>query len=78
MNDAYMTPSLWEFAIHSNNSEIIHLNELFELEKSPLQLAIEKGNLDIFKSIFSNKNIHLNDISNLCYVHKKRYAYQKT
>ena len=51
------------------------------IEKSPLQSAIEKGNFDIFKSIISNENIDLNDISiqfytksNLCYLHKKRYA----
>lgn len=44
------------------------------LGKSTLRFAIEKGNLDFDLKILILMIIYTS--SNLCYVHKKRYAYQ--
>ena len=60
MNKVNLKPSLWLYAIHSNNAELIHLLEHYELPKNNLQIYLESikcHHNDIANYI---KNNHIN------------------
>ena len=72
-----MTPSLWNYAIHSNNPELIHIleenhvefnNELYKLIES-----IKCHNNEIMEYINEKYLVHLNDEKNNIFFNSLKY-----
>ena len=60
LNNVQLTPSLWGYAIHSNNGEIIHILESNEIK--PIKLDDEE---DPYESILKESILcHHNDVAN--------------
>ena len=65
MNNAELTPSLWLYAIHSKNAELIHLLESNEVPppKSKRNKKEEKSNTNYEECLIESIKCHHNDIA---------------